>query len=119
VYFSIIFLLIALSRRITGGSQVTSMMVEALSPVPGTVLYNQVQRGEFELLDPFETLEEMKQIFENITADNMKFVGTHASNYMSVTGTLQRDKAKMIAAVDKVLKSRDKNLIRPDNLRGL
>jgi hypothetical protein len=49
----------------------------------------------------------------------MKFVGTHASNYMSVTGTLQRDKAKMIAAVDAVLKSRDKNLIRPDNLRGL
>jgi radical SAM superfamily enzyme YgiQ (UPF0313 family) len=61
-----------------------------VTPVPGTVLYRQVQRGEFELLDPFETLEEMKQIFENITADNMKFVGTHSSNYLSITGTLQR-----------------------------
>jgi radical SAM superfamily enzyme YgiQ (UPF0313 family) len=90
-----------------------------VTPVPGTVLYHQVQRGEFELLDPFETLEEMKKIFENITVDNMKFVGTHASNYLPVTGTLQKDKAKMIAAVDAVLKSRDENLIRPDNMRGL
>jgi hypothetical protein len=70
-------------------------------------------------LDPFETLEEMKQIFENITADNMKFVGTHASNYLPVTGTLQKDKQKMIDAVDAVLKNRDESLIRPDYLRGL
>jgi len=90
-----------------------------VTPVPGTALYNQVQRGVFELLDPFETLGEMKQIFENITADNMKFVGTHASNYMSITGTLQKDKQKMIKAVDDVLKSRDERLIRPDHLRGL
>jgi hypothetical protein len=90
-----------------------------VTPVPGTVLYRQVQKGEFELLDPFETLEEMKQIFENITADNMKFVGTHASNYLPVTGTLQRNKQTMIATVDAVLKSRDENLIRPDNMRGL
>jgi radical SAM superfamily enzyme YgiQ (UPF0313 family) len=90
-----------------------------VTPVPGTVLYRQVQRGEFELLDPFETLEEMKQIFENITADNMKFVGTHASNYLPITGTLQRDKGKMIKTVDDALKNRDESMLRPDNLRGL
>ena len=90
-----------------------------VTPVPGTVLYKQVQEGSFELLDPFETLEEMKQIFENITVDNLKFVGTHASNYLPITGTLQRDKQKMIAAVDAVLKSRDERLIRPDHMRGL
>ena len=90
-----------------------------VTPVPGTVLYRQVQAGDFELLDPFETLEEMKQIFENITVDNMKFVGTHASNYMSVTGTLQKDKQKMIAAVDDVLKNRDESMLRPDSMRGL
>ena len=90
-----------------------------VTPVPGTVLYRQVQAGDFELLDPFETLEEMKQIFENITADKMKFVGTHSSNYLSITGTLQRDKERMIKAVDDVLKSRDESLIRPDHMRGL
>ena len=90
-----------------------------VTPVPGTVLYRQVQRGEFELLDAFETLEEMKQIFENITADNMKFVGTHASNYLPVVGTLQKDKQKMIAMVDEVLKNRDERMLRPDHMRGL
>lgn len=90
-----------------------------VTPVPGTVLHKQVQEGSFELLDPFETLEEMKQVFENITADNLKFVGTHASNYLPVTGTLQRDKNKMIKMVDDVLKTRDRRLIRPDSMRGL
>jgi radical SAM superfamily enzyme YgiQ (UPF0313 family) len=85
-----------------------------VTPVPGTVLHRQVQRGEFEMLDPFETLEEMKQMLENIYADNIKFVGTHASNYLPVTGTLQRDKEKMIAAIDAALKNRDERRLRPD-----
>jgi radical SAM superfamily enzyme YgiQ (UPF0313 family) len=90
-----------------------------VTPVPGTVLHRQVQKGEFQLLDPFETLAEMKQIFENITMDNLKFVGTHASNYLPITGTLQKDKQKMIALVDETLKNRDERLLRPDHLRGL
>ena len=53
-----------------------------VTPVPGTMLYRQMQAGEFELMDPFETLEEMKMIFENIRMDDLKFVGTHASNYL-------------------------------------
>jgi radical SAM superfamily enzyme YgiQ (UPF0313 family) len=90
-----------------------------VTPVPGTVLYRQVQKGEFQLLDPFETLAEMKMIFENITMDDLKFVGTHASNYLPVIGTLQKDKRKMIALVDQVLSSRDQARLRPDFLRGL
>lgn len=90
-----------------------------VTPVPGTVLHRQVQQGEFQLLDPFETLAEMKQIFENITIDRLKFIGTHVSNYLPITGELQKDKSKMIALVDEVLKSRDTRLLRPGHLRGL
>jgi radical SAM superfamily enzyme YgiQ (UPF0313 family) len=90
-----------------------------VTPVPGTVLFKQVQKGEFRLLDPFETLSEMKQIFENITMDNLKFVGTHASNYLPITGTLQKDKQKMINLVDQALNSRDERMLRPDYQRGL
>jgi radical SAM superfamily enzyme YgiQ (UPF0313 family) len=90
-----------------------------VTPVPGTVLFRQMQKGEFQLLDAFETLAEMKQIFENITIDNLKFVGTHASNYLPITGTLQKDKPKMIALVDQVLESRDGRALRPDYMRGL
>jgi radical SAM superfamily enzyme YgiQ (UPF0313 family) len=90
-----------------------------VTPVPQTALFRQMQRGEFQLLDPFETLVEMKQIFENISMDNLKFVGTHASNYLPITGTLQKDKSRMIAMVDQVLAARDQKLLRPDSLRGL
>jgi radical SAM superfamily enzyme YgiQ (UPF0313 family) len=90
-----------------------------VTPTPGTVLFRQMQAGEFDLLDPFETLVEMKQIFENITIDHLKFVGTHVSNYLPITGELQKDKQKMIAAVDAVLQSRDPKLMRPQHLRGL
>lgn len=90
-----------------------------VTPVPGTVLFRQAQSGEFQLLDAFETLIEMKRIFENITIDALKFVGTHASNYLPITGTLQKDKEKMIALVNEALASRDERWLRPDNLRGL
>ncbi|HOO72301.1 MAG TPA: radical SAM protein [Spirochaetota bacterium] len=90
-----------------------------VTPVPGTVLYRQIERGEFSLLDPFETLEEMKTIFENITIDNLKFVGVHASNYLPINGTLQRDKMAMVETVEKVLATRNKGLLRSEMMRGL
>ena len=89
------------------------------TPVPGTVLFHKVQKGEFQLPDPFETLEEMKLMFEHITIDNLKFVGVHASNYLPVSGTLQRDKDKMLATVNAVLETRDKNALRSEGMRGL
>lgn len=89
------------------------------TPVPGTVLYHKLQKKEFEMPDPFETLEEMKLIFENITIDNLKFVGIHASNYLPVSGTLQKDKEKMLEAVSTVLESRDRQALRSEQMRGL
>ena len=90
-----------------------------VTPVPNTVLFNQVQRGEFEVMDAFETLEEMKALFENLTIDNLKFVGIHASNYLPVNGTLQRDKAQMLATINSALEQRDRSKLRNEHMRGL
>lgn len=89
------------------------------TPVPHTPLFSKVGSGEFELPDPFETLEEMKLIFENITIDNLKFVGAHASNYLPVSGTLQKDRQKMLGIVDSVLQSKDMSALRNESMRGL
>ncbi len=89
------------------------------TPVPGTALHRRVQSGEFEMLDPFETLEEMKILIENINMDNLKFVGVHVSNYLPVSGTLQKDRAQMIALIDHVLQSRNEQLLRPGYMRGI
>jgi len=107
------------TAKITNEMKPKYLAALTVTPVPGTILFNQVQKGEFHLLDPFETLEEMKIIFENITIDNLKFVGVHASNYLPVNGTLQRDKQKMINTVNQALESRDGKMIKPESMRGL
>lgn len=90
-----------------------------VTPVPNTVLHRQVLAGEFKILDAFATLEEMKWIFENITIDGLKFVGSHASNYLPISGTLQKDRQQMLDMVYKVLESQDKRYLRNENMRGL
>jgi len=90
-----------------------------VTPVPGTVLFHQVEKGTFQLLNPFETLQEMKWIFENITVDQLKFVGTHASNYLPIKGTLQKDKQHMIQMIDDILSNENQSALRPEHMRGL
>lgn len=90
-----------------------------VTPVPGTILYDKVQRGEFHLLDPFETLEEMKILFEELNVDNMKFVGIHASNYLPINGILMKDKERILATINSILISRDVSSIRSEHMRGL
>lgn len=90
-----------------------------VTPVPGTVLHREVQAGRFRLLDPFETLAEMRLMLEHISIDNLKFVGTHASNYLPITGTLQKDRHAMLETLDFVLSQGDSRHLRPEALRGL
>lgn len=76
-------------------------------PVENTKLHKMVESGEFEMPDPFETLEEMKLLLEHIAQDNLKFVGAHVSNYLPISGKLQAEKKEMIEAIDGVLSNRD------------
>jgi len=107
------------TAKITNEMKPKYLAALTVTPVPGTILFSKVQKGEFHVLDPFETLEEMKIIFENITIDNLKFVGVHASNYLPVNGTLQRDKQKMLDTVNRVLETRDEKMIKSESMRGL
>ena len=68
---------------------------------------------------PTDPIEEMKIIFENITIDNLKFVGIHASNYFPINGTLQKDRQKMLDMVNSVLETRDETALKPEHMRGL
>lgn len=107
------------TARITNEMKPHYLAALTVTPVPGTVLYNKVQKGEFHLLDPFETLEEMKILFEDLNVDNMKFVGIHASNYLPINGTLLKDKEKMLDTINSILTNKDESSIRPEHMRGL
>lgn len=107
------------TAKITNEMKPHYLAALTVTPVPSTVLYRKVQAGEFEIPDAFETLEEMKVLFTHISMDNLKFVGIHASNYLPINGTLQRDKDAMLATIDAVLKTRNGRLLRDERLRGL
>ncbi len=107
------------TAKITNEMKPQYLAALTVVPVPNTVLHRQVRAGEFKILNAFETLEEMKWIFENITIDGLKFVGSHASNYLPISGTLQKDRQQMLNMVNKVLESQDKRYLRSENMRGL
>jgi radical SAM superfamily enzyme YgiQ (UPF0313 family) len=107
------------TAKITNQMKPQYLAALTYTPVPNTALFQKVESGAFTLPDPFETLEEMKIIFENITIDNLKFVGAHASNYLPVSGTLQRDREKMLNIVNRVLESKDMSALRSEQMRGL
>ncbi|MBN1975199.1 MAG: radical SAM protein [Sedimentisphaerales bacterium] len=87
--------------------------------IPGTPLYEQAKRGEFKELTPFEFLAELKGIIENSNFTNCFFSSMHASNYLSVRGTLPTDKERMLSEIQRVLDEGDSSRLRPEFLRGL
>ncbi len=80
-------------------------------PVENTSLFRQVEKGKFQLLDAYETLEEMKILFENITIENLGIDGTHVSNFLPMMGRMQKDKQKLIDQIDNVLKNKNTDLM--------
>ncbi len=90
-----------------------------LTLVPGTELYKEVERGEFELITPFDSLRELKGLVENSTFTNCFFSSMHASNYFAIRGTMPKDKDKVLGQLDTLLSRKDPRMLRPEYMRGL
>jgi len=90
-----------------------------LTMIPGTPLHEQWQRGEFHLVSPFQSLEELKAIIEKSSFTDCFFSSMHASNYLSIRGWLPQDKARMLKELEGILTQKDTSMLRPEYLRGL
>ncbi len=90
-----------------------------LTLIPGTALYEEWERGEFDLITPFDSLQELRAIVENSTFSNCFFSSMHASNYYAIRGTMPADKARVLKQLDSILARKDPALLRPEFLRGL
>jgi radical SAM superfamily enzyme YgiQ (UPF0313 family) len=90
-----------------------------LTLVQGTPLYAQYNKGEFSLISPKQSLQELKTIVENSTFANCFFSSMHASNYLSIRGNLPRDKERILSQLDYVLSRNDPRFLRPEYLRGM
>lgn len=86
---------------------------------PRTELYRRAQRGEFELPNPFEILDELRIIIEGLEVQDTEFRSNHASNYLAIRGRLPGDKQKMLALIGSIIDKNDSSYLRPEYLRGL
>lgn len=88
-----------------------TLMIES-----GTELYDQHNRGEFELLDPQEVLDETELFIREVDAEGTMFRANHASNYIALGGTLNGERDKILAQIEQ---SRKRSKFRPDIFRGI
>lgn len=86
---------------------------------PGTRISEMVQNGEFEPMDPMDILKELKTLVENLDLTSCVFRTNHASNYLPIRGTLNRDKKEILKVLSSVLETEDSSSLRPGYLRGL
>ena len=89
-----------------------TLMVE-----PETPLYDWVREGTFRLLTQSQVLEETRLMVENLDSPGSVFRMNHASNYLSLRGTLNADKAAMLREIDRA--EHDLSRLRPESWRGL
>ncbi|MCB2293755.1 radical SAM protein [Clostridium algoriphilum] len=75
---------------------------------PGTPIYKDIQNGVFKLLTPKEIMYELREFLQNVEVTNCIFRSNHASNYMSLAGTLPGDKAQLLNDIDLALNGKHK-----------
>jgi radical SAM superfamily enzyme YgiQ (UPF0313 family) len=105
------------SARVASAMNPRFLSCLMLMLVPGTPLYEQYRRGEFEPLEPTELLQELRLFVEGLELDGTVFRANHASNYLPLGGRFPKDKPAILAQIDRAL-SGDTDL-RPEFLRGL
>ncbi len=85
----------------------------------GTPLFETVQNGGFKPMGAFDVLKELKLLVEHLALTECMFRTNHASNYLSVGGTLSRDKQAMLSVLSRTISERDETALRPSYFRGL
>lgn len=101
----------ALSRMKPEYIGLLTLMVE-----PGTPLEKWVREGSFTVLGPEDILRETELLLQHIDSEGSVFRMNHASNYLTLKGTLNQDRDAMLERVRKGLEGYG---LRPEYLRAL
>jgi radical SAM superfamily enzyme YgiQ (UPF0313 family) len=115
----------AMSRRHAEDSaQVVSRMNPSylsaltLMLLPGTPLFRDYEKGDFEIMNPVSILQELRWLLDGVDVEGpCVFRTNHASNYLPVGGNLPEGKEQMLDIIDRGLA--DPSLLRPESRRAL
>jgi hypothetical protein len=90
-----------------------TLMVEPEAPI-----YEDIESGRFKRLSPVQTVEEARLLLENIDVKkDCVFRSNHASNYISLRGTLPRDKDKLLGQLK--LAAANEDMLKDERFRLL
>lgn len=90
-----------------------------MTPVEGTPLWDEAQRGEYEELAPLALARELREFLAATQLKSSIFRSNHASNYLNLAGTLAKDQAQLVGVLDQVLANPESVDFVPDWMRGL
>ena len=83
----------------------------------GTPLESWVKNGEFTLLSPLEVLKETELFLQQVDSEGTVFRANHASNYLTLKGTLNGDRESLLGQIGAALAGRRD--LKPEFLRAL
>ena len=109
------------SARVVNGIDPQFLATLTLIPLPDARTYEERVMGRgFRLIDPVQSLQELRWFVEDLELSGCKFGTEHASNYLPITGmTLPEDKDKILRRIDKALMDASPGMLRPEWMRGL
>ncbi len=107
------------SARVVSAIEPRFLSTLVVTPVPRTPMYEARMKGEFDELTPVELARELRELIAGLELSGTIFRSNHASNYLTLAGTLPKDKQSMLAALDAVLASPENAPFRPEWRRGL
>lgn len=89
----------------------------SLMLTPGTELHDQYEKGEFELINPKQMLEELGLMFASTHLSDGFFHANHASNYLPIRAKLPQEKEQTLELISQALNG--KLALRPESMRAL
>jgi radical SAM superfamily enzyme YgiQ (UPF0313 family) len=107
------------SARLMNEAQPEYLSTLVVSFPAGVDRYQQGFRGEFEALDQPGLFQEMFWLLDSLDLENTIFRSDHASNYLVLKGTLNRDKPRLMQLVRDALERPGSVGLRPEWMRGL
>lgn len=72
---------------------------------PAAPLWHEIQSGAFKLLSQEQIMAETRIFLENIDSEGTVFRSNHASNYVALAGTFNKDIPEMLQQIEAVLAS--------------
>jgi len=84
--------------------------------ITGTPLYEEYQRGEFEIPDKMEMLREMREIIKHMNVSHCLFSSSHASNYLPIRAMFPEGKQEVLDLIDSAL--REEIELKPEWMRA-